>query len=136
MTHRKIFISGPHNIGYWIAFAVWLICAGKTIGQFLAEGNFTVIGMRSDCEKPLNNRCTFTYTIKNESGSEFETTLSGFQLDPIELEIGNKIEKRIFTLDYTINGNETSWRLERTILFASLAAVLPYYLARRFTPLG
>ena len=135
MTIRPIFAIGPHNVGYYVAFVVWVACLLMATGQFLSDEKFTVLSRTTEYEQPLNNRCSNHFRVRDSDGVERDINgLVAFRASEGDLAVGNLLEKHRFHVDYLVNGHQVVWAELPGALIASILALIPFGLARLFTP--
>jgi hypothetical protein len=135
MATKPVFVVGPHNAGYYIAFIVWIACLVMTTGQFLSNDKFTVVSQTIECEQPLNNRCSNRVRVRDSDGVERDHHgLTGFRASADDLAVGNSLEKHRFHFDYRVNDQQAAWGELPGVLIASILALVPFGLARLFTP--
>ena len=134
--HQPFYVSGPHNIGYLFAIVPWIFITVGTCSHWLSGGDFTVLARQEQCEQPLNNRCSYRYQFQKSDGQRYESDV-GFPMFGGDFEtyaIGNSIEKKRFTLAYTVNGHQVAWLPDRLLIGFSLFGLLTFPIARRLTP--
>lgn len=135
MPTKLFFATGPHNMGYYVAFVVWIGSLSMATGQFCSSEEFTVLARSTECEQPLNNRCSNHFRIRDSGGLEraFEG-LTAFRARESDLAVGNSIQKHRFHFDYLVNGQQATWSELPGVVVASILALVPFGLARFFTP--
>ena len=134
MKNKPIFVTGPHNLGYYVAFAAWIACFLLATGQLFSEETFTVLAQKTECEQPLNNRCIYVFHIRESDGLERDAHFTAFQASAIDLAPGNSVEKHRFHFEYLVNGERVVWHEWSASLIASILALIPFGLARLLTP--
>jgi hypothetical protein len=112
------------GLDLFVGVAILLIAACLAAGHFRATRNFTIEGRLTECEQPLNNRCSDVYRVREATGEEHVTGLGGFRPDPAGLVAGASIRKDANSFSYFVNGREVEWTEASHFIAAALIALL------------
>jgi hypothetical protein len=106
---KPFFLKGPHNILLVAGIVGCLFLLKVLFDQLYSEYDFKILAIELNCQQPLNNRCTYEYSVKRKDGSLSKIGLSGYMFRSEELVVGNSIAKNKFSFGYQVNGEKSTW---------------------------
>lgn len=92
-----------------LAFALlaWLFAGSEIYQRAAIELHGAIVSAVTSCMQPANNRCATEYVVKSQDGSEHSYVAGPTDKAlPRRLPIGTQIDKRKWSLSYTVDGQE------------------------------
>lgn len=96
----------PFLIGGALLYSfLWMVAV-----DFISlDANFTILSKMKVCEQPLNNRCRDEYVVQTEKNEIIKYIPLGYEFNPGEIDIGNRLKKSRYSIYYEINGELERW---------------------------
>ena len=131
--NKPFFSSGLHNILLAVSILGFGICFEALFHQMFIAYDLKILAIENVCEKPLNNRCQYEYSIRNSDGISHKMSFGIYRFMDDELVVGNSIDKKKFSFKYKVNGKEKIWPFAGRYIVILLASLSMLALWRNLT---
>lgn len=121
----SIWWSGYHNYFLVIAIYTGFVFFQNVAQYFLTDYDVLITKIDLVCQQPLNNRCNYEWIGKEANGETKIVDLSSFSAERV-ITVGDYINKKKFSLNFQLNGNDQGWSSGYYYLKFLIASVVSF----------